>query len=679
MRSIWSGFQSRTRFLFASFVWASSLSPPCLGQALTGDSKNSLHSFTPAPITSPTSAATRRLKLDLHDVNILVVTDPHGWVAGHTDKDADFNFGDLLAFYETLRKKVVEVENKDLLLVLNGDFLHGNLLAEDPDRILEIMRELPWDAVTLGEHDLKNETHIIKYLEPGNMVDYWAESLVTSNILMGGIRGLLGNQFRKIVLPQSGKTLLVMSFLDPTLQHDIDSLIALDHINHTVNMLGSELVSDDVDGLLVMAHMGIQSPTLQPMLLELRAKVGDTMPIQIITGHTHTLDKQSLDTHAMAFEAGFNMKGMGFVRFDFDSSNMEGKFLETSDMDKLAETLGVEKFETSSGDQLKDSINSLVEGLGEDYYYEVLGCAPQSYSKTAPITDDNSLYRLWKEEIVPNFILYRLAESVESWNVLAHVRFDELFQNDLPEGRITRNDIASAMMHNEEIFRVFVRLAGDKIQSFATSFAAEETFLEESSPVSVYATPTKDPLVYAGQRYSLYTKESEVEQAHEKLANEKGVHPVTEATNINLREAFEEYVKWNWPCDGPKPTTPRPPNMKGYVPLDKIAKGAAGDPGKKFLVVLAVMCGVCLLVVGGLRYRRHIRSKEVPELRPSELAVMRSAPYTDDNMFRSEHGPQDGKGGRMRKLFRFRNKDDPASQSDSNLIDIVRNDSDEMI
>lgn len=71
------------------------------------------------------------IDLPLQDVNILVVTDVHSWVAGHGFHEPGLNadYGDVLSFYQRLK------EEHDVLFVMNGDFMDGTGLSTIPPSV----------------------------------------------------------------------------------------------------------------------------------------------------------------------------------------------------------------------------------------------------------------------------------------------------------------------------------------------------------------------------------------------------------------------------------------------------------------------------------------------------------------------------------------------------------------
>eukprot|EP00565_Helicotheca_tamesis_P005271 CAMPEP_0185733214 /NCGR_PEP_ID=MMETSP1171-20130828/18796_1 /TAXON_ID=374046 /ORGANISM="Helicotheca tamensis, Strain CCMP826" /LENGTH=142 /DNA_ID=CAMNT_0028402877 /DNA_START=97 /DNA_END=522 /DNA_ORIENTATION=- len=111
----------------------------------------------------------------LSDVNVLVVTDIHSWVAGHRRHEPQMNadYGDVLSFHERL-STICASQQKDLFFVMNGDFMHGTGLTTNPPKYLTpILKKMPWDAINIGNHELYANSTIDFISKRGGFVDFW--------------------------------------------------------------------------------------------------------------------------------------------------------------------------------------------------------------------------------------------------------------------------------------------------------------------------------------------------------------------------------------------------------------------------------------------------------------------------------------------------------------------------
>lgn len=99
--------------------------------------------------------------LPLGDINVVIVTDVHSWVAGHSRHELlDATYGDVVSFYRRLHEQVRQRDRQQnskqaLFFVMNGDFVDGTgLSAIPPVHLTPILQRMPWDAVNMGNHEL---------------------------------------------------------------------------------------------------------------------------------------------------------------------------------------------------------------------------------------------------------------------------------------------------------------------------------------------------------------------------------------------------------------------------------------------------------------------------------------------------------------------------------------------
>ena len=91
--------------------------------------------------------------LPFGDINVLVLTDIHSWLASHRRQEPhlDADLGNILSFWERLKAHCDE-NGMDLWFVMNGDWIDGTGLAlnGDPSYILPLLQKMPWDAVNVS-------------------------------------------------------------------------------------------------------------------------------------------------------------------------------------------------------------------------------------------------------------------------------------------------------------------------------------------------------------------------------------------------------------------------------------------------------------------------------------------------------------------------------------------------
>jgi hypothetical protein len=115
-----------------------------------------------------------------------------------------------------------------------------------------------------------------------------------------------------------------------------------------------------------------------------------------------------LDPLSTSFEAGRYMDTVGFVSFPTkETASAAGKnasdlfqhvFIDAN-VKVLQETLGVEKLRTECGNELSTFIQRTQGKMG---LREHIGCTPRTYYLNRSMLEEDSLWKLYKDEIVPS-------------------------------------------------------------------------------------------------------------------------------------------------------------------------------------------------------------------------------------------------------------------------------------
>ena len=381
--------------------------------------------------------------LPFGDINVVVLTDIHTWVGGHQRQEPSMNadYGDILSFWEHL-KAYADSTSQDLWFVNNGDWVHGTGLSANGDTtsLVPILEKMPWDAINCGNHELY-QNEIVKYMtRPGGFVDWWGDRYLSANILVqkstedfyDPFDEDTGSQDDEDQLEPLGKkykilhgrnsNLLVFGFLYN--MEDPCDLIVIRRVEDVVKekWFAQALSSEDYDAIMILAHMDLVDPLVDAILQVMRQVVGDTVPIQFITGHTHYRGVQQLDDMTNTVEFGRYLDTVGFVSFPTkdtaaastttstnetsSSSNstslFKSMFVDTN-VQTLQEALGVSESDnyekTWSGKQLSSFIEKTQTKKG---LLEEVGCAPQNYDFKASLDDPSSLWRLYRDEVIPS-------------------------------------------------------------------------------------------------------------------------------------------------------------------------------------------------------------------------------------------------------------------------------------
>lgn len=408
---------------------------------------------------------------------MVVLTDVHGWVMGHGGHESssspfDADYGDVLSFYQRLRELVdgFDLGNDDsppdLYLVMNGDFLHGTLLGADPPHYLPgILSSLPYDAVTVGEHELKNSDSLAVLREPGGLFDEWwgDGTLVTSNVRV--VRAdddandvdkspdfdsapapaslPLGRNYK--ILRGNHGTVLVLGFLYEiemaVVDKSGDEAVVVERVEDVLRELWfASLFADDYsptpttptpsalafDAVLVMAHMDARDELISVVHDALRLRVGPDIAVHFVAGHTHLRAYETMDDSSSSFQAGRYLETVGFLSFDPRVANSTEHVFVDANRASLAQSLGAvatkggdegggggdnvvdDDFATEDGAKLSRYIRRTMDHSGAN---EALGCADLRYRADGRLDEKDSLFRLYLERVLPASSFLRRANE----------------------------------------------------------------------------------------------------------------------------------------------------------------------------------------------------------------------------------------------------------------------------
>jgi len=396
-----------------------------------------------------------------------------GHASSHHDSPLDADLGDVLSFYqrledmmkdpELIKEQVVTNNNRpgDVYFVMNGDFLHGTFLGTDPPHFLSgILEQLPFDVVTLGEHDLSSEDSLRMLCEPGGLFDEWGDRLITSNVRVmaedetGGSKGSshssshnsaakssknvvpLGYNYK--ILKGNQGTILVLGFLYnmDSNSKEVASMVTVEDVQDVLNqawfrsLVGAEPLNTnstaisteegeqftpspeetdvEFDAILVMAHMDVQDELITLLHTTLR-EYYPTIHIQFITGHTHKRSAVQLDLFSSSVEAGRYLDTVGYVSFDPQVANsMEHVFINAN-KGSLVQSLGLsngdanlnggnDSLSTKEGMELSQYIQRTMDHSGAN---EIVGCSNTHYRADGQLDETDSLFRLYLERVLP--------------------------------------------------------------------------------------------------------------------------------------------------------------------------------------------------------------------------------------------------------------------------------------
>eukprot|EP00733_Pompholyxophrys_punicea_P002004 Pompholyxophrys_punicea_v1_NODE_1273_length_826_cov_1.319066.p1 type:complete len:207 gc:universal NODE_1273_length_826_cov_1.319066:678-58(-) len=171
--------------------------------------------------------------VDWADVNILAVTDVHGWLSGHKHEPFyDADYGDFFSFIEHMRVEARK-NKRDLFIFDSGDNVDGSGLSDITEvsgqYVFPILEMIPFSALTVGNHEIYTE-EVPKLMKEG-FVDHWRGGYLSSNVAFAS-GSELGKKYT-LLQGEFGVKILVFGFLYD--MDDADSSIIVSTVNTAVN------------------------------------------------------------------------------------------------------------------------------------------------------------------------------------------------------------------------------------------------------------------------------------------------------------------------------------------------------------------------------------------------------------------------------------------------------------
>jgi 2',3'-cyclic-nucleotide 2'-phosphodiesterase (5'-nucleotidase family) len=534
-------------------------SSPTIEQNITESPIIKLSTNAPSlsPSTSSPSAKSTTpidVSLNIQSINIVILTDVHSWVQGHGRHEPNLNadYGHILSFYQRLQQQVEQLESKpDIYLVNNGDFLHGTLLGDDPpEHLVGILERIPFDAVTVGEHELISPKSVERLREPGGLFDEWGERLVTSNVRQNNGADNdkvepLGNNY--LLLQGNQGSVLVLGFLYNLNDNESAAGLTVADVQDVIqegwftSLFASCKHQPQFDAIMVLSHMDVRDELITLLLSEFRKLCGEDMVVQFITGHTHIRSFVELDSHSSSIEAGRFLDTVGFVSFEPKIGSFEHNFIPANEK-CLAQSLNmtVDQYPTRDGKELSEYIARTLDHAGAN---QVLGCASKRFNEA-------ELLDMYLNEVMPTSFLNRYHSSN---NIL--IQYLELIVGyDLFPGVVTMGDIYTVMPQDYDIVGLGMVTGSDVTRIMKEMNKDDRRFLGNSTNIvglSMENESGGSTQIESSLRYGLYTLSKDASQIIS-IMNDLGVKSSVKVVSKDktVRGMWIDYVLKQMPYDG---------------------------------------------------------------------------------------------------------------------------------
>ena len=390
--------------------------------------------------------------LNWKDINIVHITDVHSYVSGHRHGEAtvssgwgdswglvpsavqDADYADLLSFIEHM-KDTARSLGKDLWIVNTGDVVDGtgisNLTPVNGANLLPLLQALPFDAVTIGNHELYKSSTVANLASSG-FIDHWAGNYVTSNVLSADATALaagksvgdtLGAPY-VVLQGEFNRSILVLGFLYNMDDH-CDNVEVV-HVEESVTQpwfAEAMAAAANVDAVIALSHMDLVASEVAAIRAAVHAAPGCAgKPLTFMAGHSHYRRFNVYDDRTAAIESGNYFNTVGWLAYDIPPPGSKSSPLDYDwrmiDANKatMASTVGVPQadFMTPAGNSLRDEILSTRRAMGLD---DVLGCNPGvTMAPGGDMTDPTSVWGFVMSRVVPD-IVFDPPNNPDMWEV----------------------------------------------------------------------------------------------------------------------------------------------------------------------------------------------------------------------------------------------------------------------
>ena len=579
-----------------------------------------------------------KINLPFNDINLVVVTDVHSWVAGHhgynihdysktSTTEYDVTYGDVVSFYEHLKKYVEEESGQgDIWFVQNGDWIDGTGLAMDgnPSYLIPLIQKMPFSVLNTGNHELYRP-EVVEYMtRPGGFIDWWGPKYLASNVYVHDEDGKntqpLGNKYT--MLEGKHSTIIVFGFIYDLGQPN--NRVSVHPADKEVQnkWFHTALTQNQYDAILVMVHAGHDDPAVTAIHQAIRSIIkNDNMPIQFIAGHTHYRRFAVADPVSTIVEAGKYLDTVGFVSFPTVSTVISHKqqqlrLLQEEEEEELGDnnttetttspittttespspvpapdetteqptststasstittttstttasadmfehvfldanvatlqsTLGlssVEQFETPYGKEINAFIDETRTKMG---LTNKIGCAPKDYILNVSMTNDNSLWKLFQEQVAPHQLLKK--DDKKSTTCRAILIDQGSWRYDLYGGNnLAYDNIIAVSPFNQPMFLIGT-VPGKLILELNTTMNEESTPEQQyynTLPAWILTGDIDDPEQDC-ELYSRHFNVPPVQESLRKLYPDLG-EPIE--LNITSTSIWLSFVIDQWHCFG---------------------------------------------------------------------------------------------------------------------------------
>lgn len=385
-------------------------------------------------------------------LSIIGTSDMHGDINGWVyESEKDFgNSG--LARAATIVKQV-RAENKNTILIDNGDTIQGNLLTDDvfnkdlskPNPLIAVMNQMNYDAMVLGNHEFNFGLDLISKIQKEATFP-----LISSNIYYKSNNKNFVQPY--IIKEYEGVKVAILGFTVPSVPIYDGNKVSDLYFNHMaeeaqkwVKILKEK---EKVDVIIASAHAGLDSRHLEGEAAKLIAERCPEIDV-LLLGHDHTTVQTTINGVLIAAPN----QSREVVRFDISLSKVNNKWSVTE--------------KTSSIITLKDiAIDADTYKAGETFHKATLEFLKGSIGESTGVFHPTSEIKGIPEAQIRDTAVIDLINKVQLKITGADVSAAALFKSDanLPEGKLNYGNIFNIYKYSNTL--IGVEVTGKQLKDY---------------------------------------------------------------------------------------------------------------------------------------------------------------------------------------------------------------------
>lgn len=385
-------------------------------------------------------------------LSIIGTSDMHGDINGWV-YDAEKDYGNSgLARAATIVKQV-RAENKNTILIDNGDTIQGNLLTDDvfnkdlskPNPLMAVMNQMGYDAMVLGNHEFNFGLDLINKIQ-----DEANFPIISSNAYYKSDNKSFVQPY--IIKEYDGVKVGIIGFTVPSVPRYDGEKVKDIYFNHMadeaekwVKILKEE---EKVDVIVASAHSGLEARHSEGEAARLIVERCPEIDV-LLVGHDHVTLQETINGVLVASP----YVSREVVRFDISLNNVNGKWTVAEKSSTIIPLTGV-------------AIDEDAYKAGEQFHNETLEFLKGTIGTATDDFHPESEIKGIPEAQIRDTAVIDLINKVQLEITGADVSAAALFKSDsnIPKGELNYGDIFDIYRYSNTL--IGVEVTGKQLKEY---------------------------------------------------------------------------------------------------------------------------------------------------------------------------------------------------------------------